>query len=98
MVKDHGAVDQLGRLILTHDLPQSDFTLYNIQCPYCGKPDRIRALEPPEDLNSRLNPRDLAVYSEIWLQFTRSEEFLGVCKFCNNPVRLTDNHNAQPLI
>lgn len=97
-MKNHEAVDQLGRLILTHDLPESDFTLYNIRCPYCGKPDRIRELESPEDLNSRLTPRDLTAYSEIWQQFTRPDESLGVCKFCNNPVKLTGSNSAQPLI
>ena len=97
-MKNHEAVDQLARLILTHDLPESDITLYNIRCPYCGKPDRMRELESPGDLNSRLGPRDLAVYSEIWQQFTRADESLGVCKFCNHPVKLTGGHSAQALL
>jgi hypothetical protein len=97
ILKDHEAVDQLGRIIITHELPTSDFTLYNIRCPYCGKPDRIRELESPDDLNSRLNSQDLTMYSEIWQQFTGSDESLGVCKFCNNPVKLKNNNSAQPL-
>jgi hypothetical protein len=97
-VNNYGAVDQLSQFIITHDLPDSDFSLFNLQCPYCGKSDRIRELEPPDALSSRFNPQDLAVYTAIWQQFARLDESLGVCKFCDTPVKLNDNSRAEPLL
>lgn len=97
-MKNHGAVDQLSRFIIKHDLPESDFSLFNIQCPYCGKSDRIRELEPPDSLRSRFDPRDLTLYTEIWQQFARPDESLGVCKFCATPVKLKNGSRAEPLL
>jgi len=98
IVKNYGAIDQLSQFIITHDLPDSDFSLFNIQCPYCGKSDRIRELDPPNALGSRFNPKDLAVYTAIWQQFVQMDESLGVCKFCDTPVKLNDNGRAAPLL
>ena len=96
-MKNHGAVDQLKLFIINHDLPETDLTLFNVKCPYCGKSDHIRKLESPDFLNSRLNPLDLNAYIEIWHNFARSGESLGVCKFCQTPLKLINNRSAEPL-
>ena len=45
------AIDKLKALIIENNLPQTDMSIFGIKCPYCGKSDRIRKLEPPEDLS-----------------------------------------------
>ena len=96
-MKNYGAVDQLKLFIIKHDLPETDFALFNVKCPYCGKSDRIRQLEPPDSLNSRFNPRDLTEYTKTWHEFARPGQSLGVCKFCDNPLKLKNNSSAEPL-
>jgi len=96
-VKNHGAVDQLQLFIIKHDLPETDLALFNVKCPYCGKSDRIRQLEPPDSLNSRINPQDLTEYTKIWYNFAQPDESLGVCKFCDTPLKLINNSSAEPL-
>ena len=96
-MKNHGAVDQLKLFIIKHDLPETDFALFNVKCPYCGKSDRIRQLEPPDTLNSRIKIEELTDYTDIWQQFVQLDESLGVCKFCNTPLKLLNNGRAEPL-
>jgi hypothetical protein len=97
IVKNHGAVDHLKFFIIQHDLPKTDFALFNVKCPYCGKSDRIRQLEPPDSLNSQFNPQDLTEYTKIWHNFARPGDSLGVCKFCDMPLKLINNSSAEPL-
>jgi hypothetical protein len=97
-VKNYGAVDQLKLFIIKNDLPETDFALFNVKCPYCGKSDHIRQLEPPDTLNSRFNPQDLNAYTEFWHIFARPDESLSVCKFCETPLKLINNRSAEPLI
>jgi len=96
-VKNHGVVEQLKFFIIKKDLPETDFALFNVKCPYCGKSDRIRQLEPPDSLNSKFNPQDLNASIEIWHNLARSGESLGFCKFCETPLKLINNRSAEPL-
>lgn len=98
MAENHGAVDQLRRFIIKNDLPDTDFALFNVPCPYCGKSDRIRQMESPDALNSRFNSQELSAYTAIWQKIAQPEESLGVCKFCDTPLKLIHNSRAEPLI
>jgi hypothetical protein len=88
-VMDRGeATASIKRLIIECELPGTDVALFGILCPYCGKTDRIRRLEPPPDLEGVLLEADLEVYKSVWSILVLNGEDLGVCKFCFNPVRL----------
>ena len=82
------AIDKLKVLIIDNDLPQTEMSIYGIQCPYCGKSDRIRKLEPPEDLSEIVEPEVLKLYGDLWRQLNPSAAQLGTCKFCLHPVEL----------
>lgn len=82
------AIDKLKVLIIDNDLPQTEMSLYGIRCPYCGKSDRIRKLEPPEDLPEAIESEALKLYGDLWRQLNPSAAQLGTCKFCLNPVEL----------
>jgi hypothetical protein len=45
-------------------------------------------LEPPHALESVLGSSALSAYEEIWHRFEMPASVLGVCKFCQNPLRI----------
>ncbi|MCG6894088.1 MAG: hypothetical protein LJE65_10815 [Desulfobacteraceae bacterium] len=92
----HRALESLQRLILENELPRKDMALFGVSCPYCGKSDRIRPLEPPDTLS--LSGEDQAGYEQLWRQLAPPEMGLGVCKFCQNPVALGANGDARSLL
>ena len=91
------AVEALKTLVLTHGLPKTDMTLFGTLCPYCGKSDRIRALDKPDDLDRQMDANKLTVYLSLWDQLTRAGGSLGVCKFCQNLLLLKHTAGAVPL-
>jgi hypothetical protein len=93
------AVEELKKLVIELGLPKSDMALFGIRCPYCGKSDRIRQLEPPKELTGALDTESLETYEDLWRQFTPSSRaVLGVCKFCQNPLELFfEKSKAVPL-
>ena len=82
-------VQKLQRFIADHDLPKTDIALYGIKCPYCGKSDRIRELEDPNELEGVIDPEDIKTYSDCCVALSLSMGSLGVCKFCQNPLRIS---------
>jgi hypothetical protein len=82
------AIEKLKALIIENNLPQTDMSLFGIKCPYCGKSDRIRKLEPPEDLTDVIESNVLKLYGNLWRQLNPPTAHLGTCKFCLNPVGL----------
>lgn len=90
-------IDKLRRLVIALGLPHTDMALFGITCPYCGKSDRIRKLEPPQTMDGGLGEQDKALYAALWQRLAPGHGGLGVCKFCHNPLGLTDRHHAQPL-
>ena len=91
------AAASIKRLIIECELPRTDMALFGILCPYCGKTDRIRQLEPPSNLEGVLAEADLEVYKSVWNILVLNGEDLGVCRFCFNPLRLNlDQGLAEP--
>jgi len=90
-------LEQLKSFTINHGLPKTDMALFSTLCPYCGKTDRIRPLEHPDDLSHTMTSEDLTAYEGFWKHFAASEGSLGVCKFCQNPLRLGGNGRAEPL-
>ncbi len=89
---DHNeAVEQLKALTVNHGLPETDMSLFGVSCPYCGKTDRIRPLEPPDQLREDIGPEDMAAYRDLWSLLSPSDRTLAVCKFCQNPLALREN-------
>ncbi len=82
------AVEKLQQFILDRDLPKTDMALFGIRCPYCGKSDRIRQLEAPDELHGVMDPEDIKKYTALWMNLAQSSESLGVCKFCQNPLKV----------
>ena len=62
-METYDVVQKLQRFIVDHDLPKTDIALYGIKCPYCGKSDRIRGLEDPNELEGIIDPEDIKTYS-----------------------------------
>ena len=91
------AVENLKTFVLEHSLPRTDMALFGILCPYCGKSDRIRELEEPNALKEKMDAKDITIYVELWEQLARSNGSLGVCKFCQNLIRLQEKTGALPL-
>jgi len=87
-VETHEAVEELKSLIIEHDLPQTDMAIFGVTCPYCGKSDRIRRLEPPEDLDGAIDSTKREKYTVLWQRLNPSAARLGICKFCLNPLEL----------
>lgn len=91
------AMALIKRLVIECELPRTDMALFGILCPYCGKTDRIRQLEPPSNLEGVLAEADLEVYKSVWNILVLNGEDLGVCRFCFNPLRLNlDQGLAEP--
>jgi hypothetical protein len=82
---------------MEHGLPLTDMALFGIRCPYCGKSDRVRQLESPDELENDLPPADVEVYRNLWQSLISGDPGLGVCKFCQNVLRLPDGNRAESL-
>ena len=95
-MKTRDAIEELKQIIIYHGLPQADMALYGITCPYCGKSDRLRKLDPPGSLTS-LSERDISIYKDRYGRLVGRDDSLGVCKFCLNIVGLAKNGVATPL-
>jgi hypothetical protein len=91
------AVEELKKFILEHDLPATDMALFGVRCPYCGKSDRIRELEAPGRLDSRVPADQTARYAGLWGTLASAEGRLAVCKFCQNVLGLDDQQRAAAL-
>ena len=88
----------LKLFIMEHGLPKIDMALFGVKCPYCGKSDRIRQLETPEELNGDLASADLEQYTTLWQSLAKEDVLLGFCKFCLNPLKLDlAQGQAEPL-
>jgi len=97
-MESNEAVQILQQFILDNGLPKTDMALFGVKCPYCGKSDRIRQLENPEELHGKSDLEDIQRYSDLWAYFKQSNVSLGVCKFCHNPLKIYDKAgNAEPL-
>ena len=82
------SVQKLRQFVIIHSLPKTDMALFGIKCLYCGKSDRIRQLESPNQLHEKMDPKDMQRYSDLWKRFTQSGDSLGVCKFSQNLLKL----------
>lgn len=92
------AMSGLKDFVIEHGLPRTDMALFGVKCPYCGKSDRIRQLEAPDDLNGNLAKPDLERYTSLWTSLAEGEVALGLCKFCLNPLKLDlDEGRAEQL-
>lgn len=97
-MESNEAIQILQQFILDNGLPKTDMALFGVKCPYCGKSDRIRQLENPEELHGKSDLEDIQRYSDLWAYFKQSNVSLGVCKFCHNPLKIYDKSgNAEPL-
>jgi hypothetical protein len=89
MTASNEAVEKLQQFVMAHALPKTDMALFGIKCPYCGKSDRIRQLESPDELQEKMDPEEIKKYSQLWNHLMDDQGFLGVCKFCHNPLKLS---------
>jgi hypothetical protein len=93
------AMMQINDFVIVHDLPRTDMAHLGIRCPYCGKSDRIRQLETPEELTGDLLNADLEHYKMLRRNLVKEDVTLGICKFCLNALRLDlDKGLAEPLL
>jgi len=92
------AMAAIKLFVMDHGLPRTDLALFGIKCPYCGKSDRIRQLETPEELRGSLAGADLERYTTLWQSLAKKDVQLGFCKFCLNPLKLDlAGGQAEPL-
>ena len=94
---NHERIEQLRVFAINHGLPKRDMALYDVRCPYCGKSDRIRLLETPEELGKTLGADELDLYEGFWREIAGSTGSPGICKFCQNVLKLGENGRAEPL-
>ena len=87
-MSNNEVIQKLQQFVIEHGLPKTDMALFGIRCPYCGKSDRIRELEEPDELQEGMDPEEFKKYEELWKNLTQSKGSLGVCKFCLNPLEL----------
>ena len=93
----NAAAEELKTFVLTQGLPKTDMALFGINCPYCGKSDRIRPLEEPHALAGKIDSKNMRTYSSLWDQLVQSNGSLGVCKFCQNLLLIQDKTSAVPI-
>lgn len=95
----YDAIEKIKLFVIENDLPKTDMGIFGIRCPYCGKSDRIRKLEPPNELSGHLSPDRLTAYQALWRCFPPAPAAcLGVCRFCQNPLELSIASGfARPL-
>lgn len=91
------AVEKLKQFVINCGLPKTEMTLFGIKCPYCGKSDRIGQLESPEELEQEISPEDVKRYAKLWQSLIQSSGFLGVCKFCQNPLKIFKEGRSKAL-
>lgn len=94
----HDAVEKLKSLIIENDLPRTEMAVFGIKCPYCGKSDRIRTLEPPEDLVESVDSTNLEHYTALWQRLNPLGARLGVCRFCLNPLALAPRQSQAKAL
>ncbi len=82
------SVQELRQLVINCGLPKTDMALFGVKCLYCGKSDRIRQLENPEELQGKIDPDHMKKYSALWMSLEQSNDSLGVCKFCQNLLKI----------
>jgi hypothetical protein len=92
------ALMALRQFVTLNELPKTDFSLFGVRCPYCGKMDRICRLEPPEELRHCMETESMANYETLWEMVIRTDRSLGVCRFCQNLLGLKDYMTAEPLV
>lgn len=92
------AIEKLRRFLIEHDLPRTDLALFGVRCPYCGKSDRIRGLDAPEDLDGAMETGQVEAYADLWRRLNLSSGGLGVCKFCQNPLRLSPDTSGAEML
>ena len=81
-------------MLLDKALPRTDVVLFGVICQFCGKNDRIRLLEPPEELVKDLDKTNFEDYCQLWNGFQEAHAGLAVCKFCHNVGSLNVQMNA----
>ena len=89
--------EDLRNFVMEHGLPATEIGLFGIKCPYCGKSDQIRKLEPPDDLRDLVDERALSAYSAFLEAVMPPDRSIGVCRFCRNCLMLNGNGRAEPL-
>ncbi len=96
---DSERIETLREIILQYNLPRSDLALFGVLCPLCGKTDRIRELEPLEDLKNMLSQDEKAVelFEYCYKELLKTNFRLGVCKFCNMPIKI-DSEKGQAFL
>ena len=94
---NHERIEQMRSLAINHGLPKTDMALYDVRCPYCGKSDRIMLLETPEELGKTLGADELDSYESIWREIAETTGSIGICKFCQNVLKLGKKGRAEPL-
>jgi hypothetical protein len=92
------AIEDLRNFVMDHGLPATEFALFGVKCPYCGKSDQIRKLETPEELRHVVDAEALASYSGFLQKNNHVETSIGVCGFCRNCLTLTQGGRAEPLL
>jgi hypothetical protein len=90
-------IEKLQRILIEEGLPQTERAYFGLKCPYCGKSDRIRELESPQSLAGALGSGTLSLYQGLWSRFEAPGCVLGVCKFCQNPLRILSS-GAQAAV
>jgi hypothetical protein len=96
-LSENDTLEELKLFTITHDLPKTDLALFGTRCPYCGKTDRIRPLESPVELSAVIHSEDLTTYEGFWNALVDSDGSIGVCKFCQNPLRIGKDGQAVPF-
>lgn len=91
------AVEKLRQFVIEYGLPKTEMALFGVKCPYCGKSDRIRRLENPNELRGEISSEDVKQYAKFWQSLTQSKRFLGVCKFCQNPLKISKEGRSEAL-
>jgi len=84
------AVATLKEIALDKGLPHTEYALFGVRCPYCGKMDRIRPLEPPDEIEEILG-EELSRYREAWEVLARQDCEVGICWFCRQVLRLEED-------
>jgi hypothetical protein len=92
-------IEKFQKILIEAGLPRTDRAIYGQKCPYCGKSDRIRELEAPQALEGAIGSSAMSIYKDIWRRVEMPGSVLGVCKFCQNPLRIPfAGAQAMPLI
>jgi len=92
------AAESLKSVALEKELPDMEYALFGVRCPYCGKMDRIRPLEPPDRVDRIRLGASFEAYESAWGRLGSSGHGVGVCWFCRNVVVLPPGmSSAEPV-